>query len=488
MKAATILAVLLGLVLIAAPLVKASEEVEADELDLEDGEQMEDELDAEVDADVEADEEDSDELLDEAMDELDEAADAESETESPVVALHPQHPFLETPVAHTMDKARAWYGHGGYMGFAGALVGDQQWMTILAKLMPNVASAIIAKPDIVGVIKGMENNPVCAAYGFSWYKAHNHPQINQPFEWDSFFHASATSANPMVEDTLVAHGKPLELFKEGTWKKNSYGAVERTPVTEFGGVTAAKWRDIFVRAMRLAANPAADITSPVSWADFNALFPGGHYKVILDVKTGIHQATPEFLAAVVKAWADRGVLVKGVGTFNHLQHHGISAMTKGQTAEVLFFHGLVDRGVPAIHQPQLFDVFATDPNRLHGKTVLFNLGFLIRYQRTGMNWLGFGKNTKQQSYAIDTAALEKLKQITTAIPSMILGGYVQEYDVDPVALSMLFQLVSQYPNIFRGGFAWGGNAESYYSAIKPSVTDATVGTNGQILFAKVNYN
>jgi len=191
---------------------------------------------------------------------------------------------------------------------------------------------------------------------------------------------------------------------------------------------------------------------------------------------------------VVKQWATHGVQVLGVGSFNYNQITGVNGLTSGAVAETWFFHGTIDAGVPLVHQPQLFDIFDKEKAKLNGKTVLFNGGFLIRYQRTGINNLGLSKNTKLDSYTLDTAAIDKIKEIVKAVPSLKLGFYVQEYDVDSKALALLFGLANDHTDLFRAGFAWGGKPNTWYSAIKPTPTDGTVGTNGQILFAKVNYN
>jgi hypothetical protein len=154
-----------------------------------------------------------------------------------------------------------------------------------------------------------------------------------------------------------------------------------------------------------------------------------------------------------------------------------AALTGGQTKPVWFFHGLRDRGVPFVSMPQLFEVFEKTPSKLNGsaqrfflsalavstyhpvravsvcadRVVLFNAGFMIRYQRTGVSLNPLAPNTKQSSYVIDTDALEKLRAIASKVPGIQIGGYVQEYDIDASALQLLFRLFNTERNVFKYG-------------------------------------
>lgn len=379
-------------------------------------------------------------------------------------------------------QSQFYYGHGGWMGYGPQLIGDNRvWAPILKALLPREHAAILAlyqKGDYAGVVKACENNPVAAALGFMSHNPSS-PITSQPFEWDSFFPASATAQNPQVDSMLIAHGTPFILFHEGTLKRNQYESAKDLDMTKLGGSTAIQWRDNFVRAVRLAQAarkagqktvfvPPADIVgSSVTWQQFNALFPGGKFKVVLDIKTGIYKANPDFLKAVIDQFTQRGIKVVGVGSFSSDQIKGLSA--KG-VEETLFFHGL--RGTMG---KQLLE---TDPAILKGRSVLFNGGFLITYSRftTGAN--------KLASYAIAQKEIDDLRALKKKVGNVKIGIYVQEYDIDARALELILTAVGKNPDVFDKGFAWGGFPSAYYDRIKPSFTDATVGTNGQILFAK----
>jgi len=125
---------------------------------------------------------------------------------------------------------------------------------------------------------------------------------------------------------------------------------------------------------------------------------------------------------------------------------------------------------------------------------MFNAGFLISYGATGVStsrtgsfpYISISKD-KSKTYAIINDHVEQLRRIRTQQPSLKIALYVQEYDIDARALGLIFNLVNRETAIFNAGFAWGGPLSTWYTAIQPKWSDATVGTNGQIVFGAVTY-
>jgi len=394
--------------------------------------------------------------------------------------------FPEEPIGRVIT--RRWYGHGGFMGEAPRMISNKKWAVIVRVLAPQVYKTIVNSAKVGDIIKACENSPIGAAYAFLHGRG-----ANLPYEWDMFFPSNQGDISKLVGTALVAHGGALDLLGESLANFNTYESVKKTKVTELGGVQLTRWRDLFVRAVRLARAPAVTIESlkavsrqPVEWRDFASLFPGGKFRVVLDIKSGMETATPAFLCKVHNQLKQWGVEVLGVGTFNPAQIDNTEAMC-GLNG-VLFFHAPYGAWGTKLVVKGLLD---TDKKFLN-RDVAFNAGFLIKYSAVGGLVLNnaLAVNNILKSYQVIPETLAELKKRATdpTLPKIRIGVYVQEYDIDSRALAVISKVVDENPDIFKLGFAWGGMDKDWYASVRPTRTKKTLGLAGQAILGKTTWS
>jgi Domain of unknown function (DUF4157) len=434
------------------------------------------------------------------------------------------HGFVQRQVADKIPETRnQFYAHGAFMGAAPQLMADKKWNRILQVLMPDVHAAATKTlkkgPQSDELILMFENNPVMAAYGMYRTKQMDIKREQgrsdriskmEAIEWDVFLPTKivedynktkddaekARLAQAMVSEMIIAHGTPFQTFMENVWGKRQYEEVKKTPKTQQGGVRPGAWMDMFGKALQLATDndwerkakeyedpklhPRVDspndqaahqtFKNQLSFREvirlYKQIFGKETFSVLLDIKS--RDASPTILRALVGELNLRGVLVYGVGSFNHNELEGLSNMKQtvdGKTyfgpREVKFFHFAGDLQNACLNN-----------KIVKGDTVMFNAGSLISYKS-----LAGGKATKA-SYKIKTEVVDQLR-IYKQHYGFQLGVYVQENDIDDRAATLITELTNKDTDIFDLGFAWGGLSGQAASDIEPSLTHATVGTYNQ---------
>ena len=427
---------------------------------------------------------------------------------------------VQRQVADAIPETRnQFYGHGAFMGAAPQLMANPKWNRILQVLMPDVhknASNLLSKgPQSEDLILMFENNPVMAAYGMYITRALDKTGVNrrtdrieklQAIEWDVFLPTNIVGAfkraqtdpeknqlaQQMVTEMIIAHGTTWQTISENRRGKRQYEEVKKTPKSGQGGVRPGAWMDLFGKALQLATDPNWEqkakefedptlhprINSPADQAAhltfrnqlsfrevidlYKQLFGKKTFSVLLDIKS--RDATPEVLRALVSALNTRGVLVYGVGTFEHGEIVDLSSMTQ-----------LVDRRVYAGPKEVKFFHFAGDlqndclANKItEGDTVMFNAGSLITY--SPYPWV-VGKALKK-SYKIKSDVVNQLR-VYKHHYGFHLGVYVQENDIDDRAATLITELTNNESSIFDLGFAWGGLSGQTASDIEPVLKTKT---------------
>jgi hypothetical protein len=431
---------------------------------------------------------------------------------------------IQRSVTDPIPEAKnQFYGHGAFMGAAPQLMADPKWNRILQVLMPDVhadATRVLkGGPNSQELILMFENNPVMGAYGMYQTRQMDVAREGgrsdrianmQAMEWDVFlptriveqYHAAPTEkertrlAHEMVSEMLIAHGTASQTVRENVFGFRQYENVKGTRKSEQGGVRPGAWMDLFGRALQLATDPAWEkkateyedpklhprVNDPADQAAhqtfqnqlsfrevidlYKSLFGKETFSVLLDIKS--RDASPVILTALIRDLNLRGVLVYGVGTFQHREVAGLGNLTQtvdGRTyagpKEIKFFHFAGD-----LQQACLDNRIAT------GDTVMFNAGSLISFDS-----FATGKQTKA-SYKIKTDVVDQLR-IYKKHYGFHLGVYVQENDIDDRAATLITELTNAEPGIFNLGFAWGGLSGQTASDIEPTWRHATVGIFNQ---------
>lgn len=374
-----------------------------------------------------------------------------------------------------------YYAHGSFMGAAPSLLRDARWRRILAFLMPDVYSDVLAavkdNAEPHRIIPMFENNPVMAAYG-TWKSAELRrrpgvmvgPHDLSGHEWDVFvdselvrqWERAAPEKAPavlarLVNTMLVAHATSTDTLQEQVGL-DQYPDVRRTRKTAMGGVEVTAWMDLFARALELAE--ADDLNAAVvqmaaerrhkhveecrehtfvnarpfsdAVARYRAVTGKRHFSVVLEIKS--LRSTPRLLTAVTDLLNERGVHVCAVGSFQLDEIRGLAEHAQAVAGdalpgprEVLFFHTAGDLQA------------ACDAGRIpRGQHALFNGASLI-----------------DDGFRPDEALLAEL-EVYQERHDLHLGFYVQEGDCDAAAAEALSRLAHERAGTFELGFAWGG--------------------------------
>jgi hypothetical protein len=400
-------------------------------------------------------------------------------------------PLGFTPASFKVRPIRTqFYGHGGFMGAAPALLADDRFRRILAFLMPDVFAAVRdaleSDPDPTPVMPMMENNPVAAAFGVLEGTRRPRPEGEESphhlagIEWDLFFDGAllerweAVRAAPdqlaaileeAIDTSLIAHADARDTVQEALGLCQ-YADVRKTPKTALGGVEIDAWLDLFARALALGAaadpeplfaemakeprvasdEPCMQHTFARCWPAlrcvevFRELTGRSCFSVILDVKS--LRSTPEFLADFVRALNARGIHVSAVGSFLRDETVGLSAVEQRLDGALLpgprelqFFHFAGDLQA------------ACDAGRVErGQSVLFNGASLLDVTT---------HEGGAPTYSTKLRVLAELEAYRRRF-DLHIGYYVQEGDCDHAAAALLSDLSEARPDTFELGFAWGG--------------------------------
>jgi hypothetical protein len=352
------------------------------------------------------------------------------------------------------------YGHGAFMGAAGAFMQDAMWNSIFAAVWPEEHKRITEIKDLHTMILQLENNPVLAAYGEcktleakGEKKGDANPQSGKvvPQEWDVWI-------DPIEPGNLskckIAHGNLQTTILQnlpGGFKDTAIG-YNRADVK--AAKSAPQWMELFGKAVMMYRGGAsvpddkakdrmdamqkslsattADQAISLCAEFLNKKNGGG---LILDVKSTYSK--PQDINTFIDSLKSKGIDVWGVGTFRHTQLDGIEDGVR----RVKFFHGL--QGVKN----------AADNKELKsGDHLMFNAGSLLDQSGGWIRELKFGVN---QSSLQELITIQKTYDLN-------IGLYVQEGDIDPKAVEVIVKLFNRMPWLFRDGFAYGnisGKAE-----------------------------
>ncbi len=442
----------------------------------------------------------------------------------PTAASGPSSAPIQRQVSDPIPETRnQFYAHGAFMGAARELLADPKWNRILQALMPDVhrdvSNALRSREGSDVIIPMLENNPVMAAYGLIKTQGMDQRREGgradrirrmQALEWDAFLPTTVVEAykraqtdeerdrlaSQLVREMVIAHGTATQTALENATGYRQYSDVRTNRKSDLGGVLPGAWMDLFCRALTLAQDPnwetrAREYEDPtlhprfdnprdqathltfrnqLSFRDvvnlYKEIFHKETFSVLLDIKS--RDATPQILRAVVRELNRRGVLVYGVGTFQHAEINRLGAMRQ-----------IVDGHVYAGPREVKFFHLAGDLQRAclagrvaEGDTVMFNAGSLIDYDRYARG------RQKKASYQIKQEVVRQLR-IYQEHYGFHLGLYVQESDIDDRAATLITEVTNSNQDLFDLGFAWGGLSGRTASDIEPSLLNATVGTAGQ---------
>jgi hypothetical protein len=398
----------------------------------------------------------------------------------PIDALHFLPPRLSfTPVS------TQYYGHGGFMGAAPALLADRRWRRILGYLMPDVLeqlrAALTNGSSSSDLMTMMVNNPVLAAFGTLHATRlsgdEEHPNHLAGMEWDLFVDSALIEAwekadtegravcmLKVLDTSLVAHANATDTLQENMGMCQ-YADVRKTTKTDFGGVEIDSWLDLFARSLVLAR--AEDLDAAASAMEDEPRIREGEacmlhtfttpwsvdrvvevhqeatgrpfLSVILDIKS--LRSTPAFLADLVRTLNEHGVHVAAVGSFLREEVEGAGDAPQQVSGEML----------PGPREIQFFhfagDVqWACDQGLIAtGQSVLFN----------GASLLDAVDSRGRHVYSGRLEVVRDLERYRVK-HQLEVGFYVQEGDCDADAAAVLSDLVDAWPETFALGFAWGG--------------------------------
>jgi hypothetical protein len=365
-----------------------------------------------------------------------------------------------------VDKKSQSYGHGAFMGAAGAFMKDPTWNQIFKTVWPEEFERIKVLEDTREAMLALENNPVLAAYGECQSmenkgekKGEADPKQMQvvPQEWDVWL----DKENPGdLSKVRIAHGNFWTTVMQNitAGQKDKVVGAKRDDVKN--AKSGSQWMETFGRAVMMyrggggsvpdnasqkdkegqaakmqAAAKATNAEQAISaCAEFLKKENGGG--LILDVKSTYSSSAD--INLFIDTLRGKGVDVFGVGTFRHEQ---LAGLEKG-VRPVKFFHGI--QGVEN----------AADQKALQkGDHLMFNAGSLL--DKSG----GWIRDTK---YGINQAAFQQLSTLVTTY-DLNVGLYVQEGDVDEKAVEVIVKMVNKFPDLFKDGFAYGniqGRAET----------------------------
>lgn len=389
------------------------------------------------------------------------------------------------PLQRIAPVENQYYGHGGFMGCAPALLADDRWRSILSVLMPDVyeevAAAVLSGAGSAGLVPMFENNPVSSAFGVVSGVARRRergatpgPHDLEAVEWDAFVASPLVEAwerakdetvragvlTRMVDTMLVAHATTSDTVQEA-FGLCQYEDVRRTAKTKLGGVEAPAWMDLFARALALAADPTGGaamagearvvsedacrrytFAKPWSFAEAIARYhraTGRELAVFLELKS--RRATPALLRAITGELNTRGVRVAGVASFVRAHIAGVGTMqqvidgaTRDGPREVLLLHYAGDLQA------------ACDAGVVpHGQSVLFNGGSLLEAE----------VDRDRARYRVRDDVVDGVAAYRARY-GLEIGLYVQEADCGAAAADLLSRLVADRAEVFGLGFAWGG--------------------------------
>ena len=413
------------------------------------------------------------------------------------------------------------YGHGAFMGSAIDLLEDRKWRDILAVLMPDVMAVVIKDYEIFRgsarqhsraakaaamerIIKAMENNPVCAAYGTDTLE-----QLDQQagpgekddrvahvqgMEWDVFLPKDQLDAfnqlvrrNPenttqlsqhahlMVEDMLIAHGNRNQTIAQGGAGLDQYHNVENTAKTAQGGVRPAAWMDLFGRAILLARGSLPRALSRRLGDDGNDIWsrmeseprePAG----ASGSKAFTFQDKMPFssVIALYKHYYSSGqefkviLDIKSLGVTPTLLNYLVRELnTRGVLVQAIgSFNRAVNEQSELVDQQNIGGTVHQGPTQvifLHGAGDLDKSDTTIR---DSDHYLFNGASLIEASgdgYVVKDRYIRLLENKNEEHGGTLqFGIYAQEPDISPSAFRALTEYVNSRPDLFQLGFAWGG--------------------------------
>jgi surface antigen len=324
------------------------------------------------------------------------------------------------------------YAHGGYMGAAPALLRDPLWTRIMEMVDPGLSEGLGALEALNGLgrerlMKILENHPVLAAFGacreqgIAWNSGQA-PEQGTSLEWDVWLHPEQPAD---LSKALVAHGSLAQTViaaigesDTGDDESFTYGRVAKSDPR---GVD--EWTKDYQRAIALYVHGGKEPKK----ADSAPLPP-----IYLDVKSVSSAVDIDLFVHALQE--QLGVEVAGVMAFDA----AILSEVRSANGLLLFNRASQVLAHFADMRRSALPAQATSEDGPVGiKGVLFNFGSLIKG----------GK--------IDEDLVNELALLRHELPSVGLGGYVQENDLGADSHAAIVHLVKAYPGVFNLGFAYG---------------------------------
>lgn len=197
---------------------------------------------------------------------------------------------------------------------------------------------------------------------------------------------------------------------------------------------------------------------------------GLNLQLVLDMKS--RHVPPRVWAMLVDCLQSRGLVIKGIGSFDFDELRAIQALANTKVDAMIFFHSAGDLQ-RACHANEIKP----------GDTVYFNAGSLMWKRKTACEVTGqcFSSSKYQglqqvdskcdfeyspfQPYAYPRQQLESSDDITDCMAciqdyqkhfNLNIGLYLHEFDIGVEEIDVMSKFVNRHSDIYRLGLAWGG--------------------------------
>jgi hypothetical protein len=197
---------------------------------------------------------------------------------------------------------------------------------------------------------------------------------------------------------------------------------------------------------------------------------GSNLQLVLDMKS--RHVPPRVWAMLVDCLQSRGLIIKGIGSFDLDELRAIQALANTPVDAMIFFHSAGDLQ-RACHANEI---------RL-GDTVYFNAGSLMWKRKTACEVTGQCFSTSKyqglqqvdskcdfeyspfQPYAYPRQQLESSDDIMDCMAciqdyqkhfDLNIGLYLHEFDIGVEEIDVMSKFVNRHSDIYRLGLAWGG--------------------------------
>lgn len=197
---------------------------------------------------------------------------------------------------------------------------------------------------------------------------------------------------------------------------------------------------------------------------------GSNLQLVLDMKS--RHVPPKVWAMLVDCLQSRGLVIKGIGSFDFDELRAIQTFANTPVDAMIFFHSAGDLQ-RACHANEI----------KYGDTVYFNAGSLMWKRKTACEVTGqcFSSSKYQglqqvdsecdfeyspfQPYAYPRQQLESSDDIMDCMAciqdyqkhfNLNIGLYLHEFDIGVEEIDVMSKFVNRHSDIYRLGLAWGG--------------------------------